>query len=72
MQAHALKGAAAAVSAEDLRAVALAIEQSSKAQRLDHCSELLPRAMEEFRRFKSSLEVAGWVQQKGRTYDDRS
>jgi PAS domain S-box-containing protein len=61
MHAHALKGAAAAVSANDLRAIAHAMEQSSKAEQLDHCSELLPRAVEEFRRFKSALESAEWV-----------
>jgi len=61
MQAHALKGAAATVAAEDLRAIALAMEQSSKAAQLDRCGELLPRAVEEFERFKSALEQAGWV-----------
>jgi PAS domain S-box-containing protein len=59
MQAHALKGAAAAVSAEDLRAIALAMEHSSKADQLDHCRELLPQAVEEFKRFKSALDATG-------------
>ncbi len=61
MQAHALKGAAATVSAEDLRVIALAIEQSGKTAQLDQCAELLPRAAEEFERFKSALETSGWV-----------
>ena len=44
LQAHALKGAAATVSAEGLHAVALAIEQAGAAGQLDRCGELLPRA----------------------------
>jgi hypothetical protein len=28
---------------------------------LDHCGELLPRAIEEFERFKTTLEQAEWV-----------
>jgi PAS domain S-box-containing protein len=60
-QAHALKGAAATVSAQDLRAIALAIEQSGAAGELDQCNELLPRAIDEFERFKNTLERAGWV-----------
>jgi PAS domain S-box-containing protein len=61
MQAHALKGAAATVAAADLRAIALAMEQSSKAAQLDHCGQLLPRAVQEFERFKNTLERTGWV-----------
>ena len=61
MQAHALKGAAATVSAEDLRLVASAMEQSGKAAQLEQCGALLPRAVKEFERFKSALETAGWV-----------
>jgi PAS domain S-box-containing protein len=60
-QAHALKGAAATVSAVGLHAIALALERAGSAGRLDHCGELLPRAVEEFERFKSALEGAGWV-----------
>lgn len=56
VQAHALKGAAATVAAESLRAVALAIEQAGTPGQLDHCGELLPRAVEEFERFKSAVE----------------
>ena len=61
LQAHALKGAAATVSAEGLRAIALAMERAGAAGQLDQCGELLPRAVEEFERFKSALEQAGWV-----------
>jgi len=61
LQAHALKGAAASVAAEGLRAVALAMERAGNIGQLDHCGELLPRAVEEFQRLKSTLERDGWV-----------
>ena len=61
LQAHALKGAAATVAAESLCAIALAIERSGAAGQLEPCGELLPRAVEEFDRFKGTLERAGWV-----------
>jgi two-component system, sensor histidine kinase and response regulator len=60
-QAHALKGAAATVSAKALCAVAKTMELAAKAGQLDECGELLPRAVEEFERFKSILERDGWV-----------
>jgi CheY-like chemotaxis protein/HPt (histidine-containing phosphotransfer) domain-containing protein len=62
LQAHTLKGAAASVSAERLNALALAIENAGKAGELDRCGELLPRAVEESERFKSTLVRDGWVQ----------
>jgi len=61
MQAHALKGAAATVAAGDLRAIALAMEQCGKAGQLDGCGQLLPRAVQEFERFQSTLEQTGWA-----------
>jgi HPt (histidine-containing phosphotransfer) domain-containing protein len=60
-QAHTLKGAAATVAAESLQALALALERAGAAGQLDRCRELLPRAAEEFERFRSTLEIAGWV-----------
>jgi PAS domain S-box-containing protein len=60
-QAHMLKGAAATVSAEGLREVALAMEQAGKTGQLDRCGELLPRVVGEFERFKNTVEGAGWV-----------
>jgi HPt (histidine-containing phosphotransfer) domain-containing protein len=60
-QAHALKGGAATVAAEGLRAASLLVEQAGSAGRLDQCCELLPRVVEEFERFKSTLERSGWV-----------
>ena len=60
-QAHALKGAAATVAAEDLHAIALALERAGADGQLGRCQDLLPRAKEEFERFKSALEAAGWA-----------
>ncbi len=61
LQAHALKGSAATVTADSLRAIALELEQAAGAGELDRCSELLPRAVEEFERLKSTLERSGWL-----------
>jgi HPt (histidine-containing phosphotransfer) domain-containing protein len=60
-QAHALKGAAATVGAEDLHAIALALERAGTAGQLDRCGEMLPGAVEEFERFKGALKRAGWA-----------
>jgi PAS domain S-box-containing protein len=60
-QAHALNGAAATVAAENLHAIALAMERAGTIGQLDQCGALLPRAVEEFERFRSTLERAGWV-----------
>lgn len=60
-QAHTLKGSAATVAAEGLHAIALAMERAGAAGQLDSCHELLPGAVEEFDRFKRTLERTGWV-----------
>jgi light-regulated signal transduction histidine kinase (bacteriophytochrome)/FixJ family two-component response regulator/HPt (histidine-containing phosphotransfer) domain-containing protein len=60
-QSHTLRGSSATVAAEDLRAIAEAIEQAAAASQFDRCSELLPRAVEEFERYKSTLERTGWI-----------
>ena len=60
-QAHSLKGAAAAVSAGSLQAIALEMERVGKAGDWNHVRELVPRAMEEFDRLKSALAHAGWM-----------
>ena len=60
-QSHAIKGAAATVSAESLRALSQAMELAGNAGQLDRCRELLPRAVEEFEKFKTVLERSGWV-----------
>jgi CheY-like chemotaxis protein/HPt (histidine-containing phosphotransfer) domain-containing protein len=61
LHAHAIKGAAAMVAADELRAAALGMENAAMLGRLDHCGELLPRVVEEFERLKSALATAGWL-----------
>jgi PAS domain S-box-containing protein len=61
LQAHALKGSAATVSAERLCATALEIERAGAAGQLDYCCKLMSHAVEEFERFKGAVEMAGWV-----------
>jgi PAS domain S-box-containing protein len=61
LQAHSIKGAAAAVSAGGLHTLALAMERAGRAGELDDFGELLPRAVDEFEQFKSALGHAGWV-----------
>jgi PAS domain S-box-containing protein len=61
LQAHTLKGGAATVGAEALQAVALAIEMDASEARLQRCPDLLVRAIDEFDRFKTSVEQDGWL-----------
>jgi HPt (histidine-containing phosphotransfer) domain-containing protein len=61
LQAHALEGAAAAISAGSLRAIAQAMEDAAKAGRLSEFSELLPRTVHEFERLKDALRHARWA-----------
>jgi two-component system sensor histidine kinase/response regulator len=61
LQAHALKGSAATVSASGLRAIATEMERAAGAGELDRFGELLPRAVEEFKRLKNTLERTGWI-----------
>jgi HPt (histidine-containing phosphotransfer) domain-containing protein len=61
-QAHTLKGAAATVAAEGLHAMAREMERTAAAGQLDSCGELLPRAVQEFERFRTTLARAGWVE----------
>jgi signal transduction histidine kinase/CheY-like chemotaxis protein/HPt (histidine-containing phosphotransfer) domain-containing protein len=62
-QAHKLKGAAACVSAESLRALGLEMERAATANDLDRVGALLPRATEAFERLKITLQMAGWLGQ---------
>jgi PAS domain S-box-containing protein len=64
LQAHALKGAAAAVSAVSLHAVAQAMEQAGKAGELEELGALMPRTTDEFERFEGALRQAGWLRPK--------
>jgi CheY-like chemotaxis protein/HPt (histidine-containing phosphotransfer) domain-containing protein len=61
LQAHALKGAAATVSAEALRAIALTMEGAARSGELGRCSALLPRADAELARFRTVLNRDGWI-----------
>jgi PAS domain S-box-containing protein len=61
LQAHALFGAAAAISAGSLRALARELELSGQDGDLTKFGQLLPRAADEFVLLKSTLEQAGWV-----------
>jgi CheY-like chemotaxis protein/HPt (histidine-containing phosphotransfer) domain-containing protein len=61
LRAHTLKGAAATVAADSLHAIALAMERAGATGQLDRCGQLLPRAAEEFERFKGALERTGWT-----------
>jgi PAS domain S-box-containing protein len=63
-QLHTIRGAAATVSAESLLAVALAMAQPGENTLLGRCGELLPRATEEFDRFRNNLERNGWVKKR--------
>jgi CheY-like chemotaxis protein/HPt (histidine-containing phosphotransfer) domain-containing protein/anti-sigma regulatory factor (Ser/Thr protein kinase) len=60
LQAHALKGSAATISAPGLHAVALEMERAAAAGQLDRFGEILPRALQEFERLKGTLERAEW------------
>ena len=60
-QAHALKGAAATVSADSLHALAQAVERAGDTGQMQQCGELLLRAVEEFERFKRTVQQSGWT-----------
>src|ERR1035437_4638773 len=59
LQAHSLKGAAAAVSAGGLHALAQALEQAGRAGQWDYFGELLPRTADEFRSAGALLKRSG-------------
>jgi PAS domain S-box-containing protein len=60
-QAHKLKGAAATLSAEALRAVAYEAEQAAIAGQLDRLAELLPAMEGEFERVKVAVKSSEWA-----------
>jgi HPt (histidine-containing phosphotransfer) domain-containing protein len=64
LQAHTLRGAAATVSAETLSQIAMAMETAAAAGLLEDCRGLLPHAIEEFERFKTTVQLDGWVSQE--------
>jgi len=59
--AHALKGAAANVSAGALRAVASATEEAGRAGELGTVAALLPKMEDQLERLREALQQAGWV-----------
>ena len=61
LRAHTLKGAAATVAAGSLYRIALDLERAATKDELDRCLELLPCAVDELDRFRSTLERSGWV-----------
>ena len=60
-QAHKLKGAAANLSAEALRAVAFQAEQAAISGQLNKLAELLPAMEGEFERAKAAMQAADWT-----------
>ncbi|MGA2983356.1 MAG: PAS domain S-box protein [Terriglobia bacterium] len=60
LQAHTLKGAAATVSAEGLRALCLEAQAAAEGE-LIHALALLPRLEEQFELLKVTLKQSGWM-----------
>ena len=61
LQAHTLKGSAATVGADALRASAKALESEATAGNLDLCRSYLSQANKHFARFRAKLEDEGWA-----------
>jgi CheY-like chemotaxis protein/HPt (histidine-containing phosphotransfer) domain-containing protein len=61
LSAHNLSGSAATVSATGLHTVARAMEQAGTADQLEVCGQLLPQVVEEFERFKRTIESGKWA-----------
>ncbi len=59
VQAHTLKGAAAAVSAEALRALSFEAQEAAAAGELSRALALLPHLEEQFELLKSTLKLSG-------------
>ena len=59
--AHALKGAAATVSARSLCATALDLQQAAAAENFTAAEQLLSRLNNEFHRLNRALKQAGWI-----------
>jgi HPt (histidine-containing phosphotransfer) domain-containing protein len=60
LQAHTLKGASAAVSAQALSAVSLEAQEAAAAGDLNRVLALLPRLEEEAKRLSSALKQSVW------------
>jgi PAS domain S-box-containing protein len=64
-QAHMLKGAAATVSADALRALAFEVEHAARAGELERASILLPRMNGEFEQLKTAVRDWAWSEAGG-------
>ena len=62
-QAHALKGAAATMSAGALRALCSETQDAAAAMELSRALALLPRVQEQFELLKTTLKQSGWCSQ---------
>jgi CheY-like chemotaxis protein/HPt (histidine-containing phosphotransfer) domain-containing protein len=60
LQAHTLKGAAATMSAEVLRALSSEAQEAAAAGELSRALALLPRLEEQFELLKATLKQSGW------------
>jgi HPt (histidine-containing phosphotransfer) domain-containing protein len=60
-QAHTLKGAAATMSGETLRALCAEVQEAVVASDLNRAVTALPRLEKEFELFKATLKQSGWV-----------
>ena len=61
MQVHTLKGAAATVSAEALRALCLEVQEAAVSRELKRALAVLPRMQEQFEMLKATLKRSGWA-----------
>jgi PAS domain S-box-containing protein len=62
-QAHTLKGAAATMSAEALRALCSEAQDAAESRELSRALALLPRLQEQFELLKTTLNQSGWDRQ---------
>lgn len=60
--AHALKGAAATVSAEALRTVCSEVQEAAASGNILRASAMLPRLLEQFELFRATLNESGWAE----------
>ena len=61
MQAHSLKGAAATLSAEAMRALCFEMQEAAASKELSRALALLPRLEEQFELLKAALKQSGWA-----------
>ncbi len=71
LQAHALKGSSASVSAVRLSTIALAMEMAAGSGRLDDCDRLMSSAADAFEQFKTELADTGWLRSPGYTMEEQ-